>query len=290
MEYETSIERVCQFFIELSENVRKLSLVSEIIDFYKGKKSNTLETLIRMLDQMTPVIEKQMDTFLEEKLEYTPNLASILVNTKKAEVEVKNLQPILKIEQIEHNKSANVHIKKQSDEEEILLETIETIQEQETKQKSKSPVENIIKCILDAERKIEVELDLIEAQYKVLREINKAREKDLFTAKKRSEREYLGMLEKYDEDVGSFYRTMKSLSQESTLLDAKLKNLEDKMTVQEIIYEELRTERETELIKAFTRDLDNFKRNRAARIIQNSWRKYLEKLALRKKKKSKKKR
>ncbi|XP_057326316.1 uncharacterized protein LOC130668173 isoform X1 [Microplitis mediator] len=202
-----------------------------------------------------------------------------------------DLKSTIETEKILHQHFIN-DIKGQIAEEKILLEGIKAKQKwenEEKKKKTEEIIENITEKKLIEEKKIQREINLKSAEYEAIYEINKTNEEDLYNMRKTAERNYLEILAKYDKDVGMLYRTMESLIEESNELEVKLKILENKVSVQEKEYEELKNERELSILKAFTETLDNFKRNRAAKIIQRAWRGYLERQLLRKKKKSKKK-
>lgn len=64
---------------------------------------------------------------------------------------------------------------------------------------------------------------------------------------------------------------------------------QEELAIQELQYVQLKEERELAIMRAFAEDLENFKQNRAAKIIQRFWRSYHERWCMRKKKKSKKK-
>ncbi|XP_074106890.1 uncharacterized protein LOC141532454 [Cotesia typhae] len=157
------------------------------------------------------------------------------------------------------------------------------------RQKTAAIIEEIWEKKSVEEKKLLREINFKSAEYEVIYAINQNNEENLYNMRRKAEQDYLEILSKYDKDVGMIYRTMESLIEESNILEIRLKILEDKVSIQKIEYEELKNEREMAISEAFAETLNNFKRNRAARIIQRGWRGYLEHQLLKKKKKSKKK-
>ncbi|XP_057326325.1 uncharacterized protein LOC130668173 isoform X2 [Microplitis mediator] len=292
MEREIAIARINAILTELITQVKKKCCTSNVCESPSNKeRSSRLENLIKMLDVLGRIIEMRMRTSPKEERERASALASALVDGEKARVEAENLKSTIETEKILHQHFIN-DIKGQIAEEKILLEGIKAKQKwenEEKKKKTEEIIENITEKKLIEEKKIQREINLKSAEYEAIYEINKTNEEDLYNMRKTAERNYLEILAKYDKDVGMLYRTMESLIEESNELEVKLKILENKVSVQEKEYEELKNERELSILKAFTETLDNFKRNRAAKIIQRAWRGYLERQLLRKKKKSKKK-
>lgn len=61
--------------------------------------------------------------------------------------------------------------------------------------------------------------------------------------------------------------------------------MQNEYEVQSVLYLNLKKERELAMMQAFAEQLDNFEKNRAARIIQRTWRAYHERVAAKQKKK-----
>ncbi|XP_043278273.1 dynein regulatory complex protein 10-like isoform X2 [Venturia canescens] len=115
------------------------------------------------------------------------------------------------------------------------------------------------------------------------------KERDLYKRRSKSEAEYLKVLANYDKNVGALHHRMENLTDRCNQLTERLKIFQEELAIQKLRYVELKEERELIILKAFTENLENFKHNRAARIIQRFWRNYYERWSMRKKKKSKKK-
>ena len=59
--------------------------------------------------------------------------------------------------------------------------------------------------------------------------------------------------------------------------------------MQRELYIQFKKEREIALMIAFTKQLDLLRRNRAAKIIQRTWKAYFERISLKKRRKTKRK-
>ncbi|KAG8035815.1 hypothetical protein G9C98_001471 [Cotesia typhae] len=292
MEREIAIARVNAILTELITQVKKISDASKRHQVSDNEEQcSGSENLIKMLNVLGRIIEMRMQTSPREERERASTLASALVNGEKARVEAENLESTIETEKLLHQHFTN-DVKEQIAEEKILLEGIKARQKREIderKQKTAAIIEEIWEKKSVEEKKLLREINFKSAEYEVIYAINQNNEENLYNMRRKAEQDYLEILSKYDKDVGMIYRTMESLIEESNILEIRLKILEDKVSIQKIEYEELKNEREMAISEAFAETLNNFKRNRAARIIQRGWRGYLEHQLLKKKKKSKKK-
>ncbi|CAG5099527.1 Protein of unknown function [Cotesia congregata] len=293
MEREIAIARVNAILTELITQVKKISDASkrQQVSSDNEEQCSGSENLIKMLDVLGRIIEMRMRTSPREERERASTLASALVNGEKARVEAENLESTIETEKLLHQHFTN-DVKEQIAEEKILLEGIKARQKREIderKKKTAAIIEEILEKKSVEEKKLLREINFKSTEYEAIYAINQNNEENLYNMRRKAEQDYLEILSKYDKDVGMLYRTMESLIEESNILEIKLKILEDKVSIQKREYEELKNEREMAIAEAFAETLNNFKRNRAARIIQRGWRGYLERQLLKKKKKSKKK-
>ncbi|EFN82163.1 hypothetical protein EAI_09562 [Harpegnathos saltator] len=161
---------------------------------------------------------------------------------------------------------------------------------------------------------LQSEIDLAEWRLHNVVEFNAATEKILFDKCSEVEQEYTDLLSKYDRDIGACHSLLEKLSRENELVKAEKKDMEvfcsifisntfhmcdfielmllyrqEKLAVQRELYNRLKKEREITLMKAFTKKLEFFRRNRAAKVIQRAWRAYFERISLKKRRKTRKK-
>ncbi|KAK0181482.1 hypothetical protein PV327_003763 [Microctonus hyperodae] len=295
MECQIAISRICAILNELLIKIKKLTedndeLLNNIEDKFKIE-CDAVWNFINMLNHLNYLVEIRLRTSSIVERERASNLASALVNGKKAQVETETLINEIKSARMKHEYQLS-DIKAQIAEVKSSLEQIEKNQEikiTEIINESSCNMRKIMEETMEKEEKFKNEINLKNIEFENVYENNLSNERELYTMRKKTEREYLEILAIYDNNVGGLYRTMESLIEKSNLLDTNLKICQEKLEIQEIEYEILKNEKESEILKTFTENLNKFKRNRAAKIIQVAWRKYLERLLLRKKKKSKKK-
>ncbi|XP_015117563.1 uncharacterized protein LOC107041499 [Diachasma alloeum] len=258
---------------------------------YTREDQTVLSNLIKTLRHLGRIIETRMRTSPREERERASNLATALVNGKKALQEVEILKSTLEDTRLEHRNSVD-RVREEINRERELLEGIELQQTLKIKRR-REELEAQMRAVMDEtlieKRQKATEIELREIEYRSICAENLKREKEVYATRKEAERRYLGILSKYDIEVGGLHRTMETLIAESDLLANKLKTLEETLRLQEIEYVELKNERETALRRAFMEGLNGFMRHRAAKRIQRTWRAYWERQQLRKKKKSKKK-
>ncbi|XP_011309861.1 IQ domain-containing protein D isoform X2 [Fopius arisanus] len=258
---------------------------------YNTEDQTALTNLMENLEHLGRMIETRMRTTPKEERERASNLAWALVNGKKALQEAEVLRITLENTRLEHRKSVE-EVEEEIGRERKLLEKIKlqrTLEITRRREELEVQMREITDETLIEKRQMTDEITLREIEYKNTCAENLKKEKEIYAARKEVEQRYLGILSKYDREVGELHRTMESLIAESDLLENKLRTLEKALRVQEIEYVEVKNERETVLREAFMESLNSFMRERAAKRIQRTWRAYWERQLLRKKKKCKKK-
>ncbi|KAK0082868.1 hypothetical protein PV325_009718 [Microctonus aethiopoides] len=295
MECQVAISRICAILNELLIKIKKLiedndELLNNIEDKSKTE-CDAVWNFINMLNHLNYLVEIRLRTSSTVERERASNLASALVNEKKAQVETETLINEIESARMKHEYHLN-DLKAQIAEMKSSLELIEKNQERKIAEIINESSRNMTKIMeetMEKEEKLKNEINLKNVEFENIYGINLSNERELYILRKKTEHEYLEILGIYDNNVGGLYRIMESLIEKSNLLDTNLKICQEKLEIQETEYKILKNEKESEILKTFTENLNKFKRNRAAKIIQIAWRKYLERLLLRKKKKSKKK-
>ncbi|XP_014484340.1 PREDICTED: IQ domain-containing protein D-like [Dinoponera quadriceps] len=136
---------------------------------------------------------------------------------------------------------------------------------------------------------LQSEIDSAERRLHNIMEFNATTEKILLDNCAEVEQKLTDLLAKYDHDIGTCHTLMEKLTKEKELLNAEKKDMEDQLVVQRALYTQLKKEREITLMKAFTKKLELFKRNRAAKTIQKAWRAYFERISQRRRRKARRK-
>ncbi|XP_011143142.1 dynein regulatory complex protein 10 [Harpegnathos saltator] len=176
--------------------------------------------------------------------------------------------------------------------EEKLMESIKEMSEANISKEienSTSKMVNVKEQEEARQKLLQSEIDLAEWRLHNVVEFNAATEKILFDKCSEVEQEYTDLLSKYDRDIGACHSLLEKLSRENELVKAEKKDMEEKLAVQRELYNRLKKEREITLMKAFTKKLEFFRRNRAAKVIQRAWRAYFERISLKKRRKTRKK-
>ncbi|TGZ51487.1 uncharacterized protein [Temnothorax longispinosus] len=178
-----------------------------------------------------------------------------------------------------------------NDEEEIMRSIRETSEIEIPREREESMREMLIVREREEARKelLRSEIDSAERRLHDVIESNATSEKKLFDICAKVEQEYITFLAKYDCDIGASHTLTEELSRDNEAVKAKIKEIEDQLTVQRELYVRFKKEREIALMIAFTEKLQLFRRNQAAKIIQRAWRAYFERISLKKRRKMKRK-
>ncbi|KAL0118221.1 hypothetical protein PUN28_009104 [Cardiocondyla obscurior] len=118
---------------------------------------------------------------------------------------------------------------------------------------------------------------------------NAASEKTLFDMCAKIEQEYIALLAQYDRDIGVSHALKEQLLKDNEAIKTEINEMEAQLVVQRKVYTQFKNEQEIALMKAFTEKLELFKRNRAAKVIQRTWKAYLERISLKKRRKARRK-
>ncbi|KAJ8668954.1 hypothetical protein QAD02_000213 [Eretmocerus hayati] len=125
-----------------------------------------------------------------------------------------------------------------------------------------------------------------EAMLEALEKANLDREYNLRKKCKKLERRHLVAKSAYDQDLLKLDELKEALGKQLFVTNEHLEVLQNQFEMQESLYQDLREERELAIMKAFAEAMARFEKNRAARIIQRTWRAYYERVSSRRKKKS----
>ncbi|KYM87833.1 hypothetical protein ALC53_03268 [Atta colombica] len=251
-----------------------------------------------LLQEIIDLIEL-LKKFVISRMKKTPNVESMhAINlhdcrTKIAEVlaELEALQEMSE----EQNSSSEIFLRDivicVNDEEEIMQSIKETSEVEIPKEIEESMREMMnVREREETRRKIlQSEIDSAERRLHNITEFNATSEKKLFDICANIEQQYIALLAKYDCDIGASHALTEELSKNNEIIKGKIKEMEDQLIVQRELYIQFKKQREIALMIAFTKQLDLLRRNRAAKIIQRTWKAYFERISLKKRRKTKRK-
>ncbi|CAL1683440.1 unnamed protein product [Lasius platythorax] len=177
-----------------------------------------------------------------------------------------------------------------NDEEEIMRSIRKTSELEIPKEMEESMQKMLIVGEEEEARKKSLQSEIDSAKCKLygVMEFNAVAERKLFDVCAKVERKYVDLLAKYDRDIGGFHALTEKLSKDKEIIKAETKDMEDQLSVQRVLYTRFKKEREIALMIAFTEKLNFFRRTRAAKIIQKTWRAYYERISLKKRRKRRK--
>ncbi|EZA47150.1 hypothetical protein X777_16615 [Ooceraea biroi] len=177
-----------------------------------------------------------------------------------------------------------------NNEEQIMRNIRETSEVEIPKEIEESMQTMLIIKQREEERKkqLQSEIDATEHRLQEIMKRNALNERKLHDIAE-LERKYTDFLAKYDCDIGASYTLREKLLKDYEAIKAETKKMEDQLVIQRELYIRYNKEREIALRKAFTEKLEFFRRTRAAKIIQRTWKTYLERTSLKKRRKTKKK-
>ncbi|GAB1861312.1 Dynein regulatory complex protein 10 [Camponotus japonicus] len=251
-------------------------LLQEIIDlielfkkFVKSRMKRTSEAermhVINMHECRTKIAENLLELEVLQKISDEQNLnfeiflKDIVVCVNDEEEIIRNIQ-----------QTSEVEIPREI--EESMRQMLIVGEQEETRRKS-----------------LESEIDLAKRRLYDIIEFNALAEKKLFDICAEVEQKYVDLLAKYDRDIGAFHALTEKLSKDKEDIKAETNHMEDQLKVQRVLYIRFKKQREIALMIAFTKKLDFFRQNRAAKVIQRTWRAYYERISLRKRRKTRRK-
>ncbi|OXU28483.1 hypothetical protein TSAR_013363 [Trichomalopsis sarcophagae] len=142
--------------------------------------------------------------------------------------------------------------------------------------------------VIEEKHNLDVQLDANEGLVEQLIQADLEREKSLRYYCVKSEKRYIAAQCEYDRDLNKLNELKETLEMQLRVTKTHFEILKNEYDVQSVLFRNLKKERELAMMQAFAEQLDNFEKNRAARIIQRTWRSYHERCLSSKKKKKKK--
>ncbi|XP_050490201.1 uncharacterized protein LOC126873399, partial [Bombus huntii] len=133
-------------------------------------------------------------------------------------------------------------------------------------------------------RSVEVEVEWFDLRLKSLDGICYLRMNDLCNERYKARRRCLDQFEKYDRNIGSLYVYKLSLRIRQNLLNEEYAILQDHLVAQRSLYKRLKEESELDVKRAFLANVEYFRANHAARIIQRNWKLYCARMSWKKRK------
>ncbi|CAD1474729.1 unnamed protein product [Heterotrigona itama] len=131
-------------------------------------------------------------------------------------------------------------------------------------------------------RSIEREIEWLDHRSKSLGEMYRLRMDALCNERREMRKRHLDRLEEYDTNIESLYACKISLLLKKNCIDEEYVVLQDRLLVQRSLYERSKEENELNAEKIFLANVEYFRRNHAAKIIQRNWKLYRARVPLRK--------
>ncbi|XP_060825286.1 uncharacterized protein LOC132912137 [Bombus pascuorum] len=133
-------------------------------------------------------------------------------------------------------------------------------------------------------RSVKVEVERFDLRMKSLDGICYLRMNDLCNERYKARERCLGQFEKYDRNIGSLYVYKLSLRIRQNLLNKEYAILQDHLVAQRRFHKRLKEESELDVRRAFLANVEYFRSNHAARIIQRNWKLYCARMSWKKRK------
>lgn len=251
--------------------------------------------LLREINELVELLKKcvisRMKRTPDVECTYAINLHDCRTKIAEILVELEALQEVSE----EQDSSSEIFLRDivtcLNDEEEIMRSIRETSEVEIPREIEESMREMLNVREREETRKkvLQSEIDSAERRLYNVIEFNATSEKKLFDICGKVEQQYITILTKYDCDISASHALTEKLSKDNEVIKAKIKEMEDQLTVQRKLYVQFKNEQEIALMKAFNEKLELFRRNRAAKTIQRTWRAYFERISLKKRRKTKRK-
>ncbi|XP_072760893.1 uncharacterized protein [Anoplolepis gracilipes] len=253
--------------------------------------SSLLKKFIDLIDLFKKFVKYRMKRSSEVERMHVINLHEY--RTKIAET-LSELEVLQKISD-EQNSNFEIFLRDilvcVNDEEEIIRSIRKTSELEIPREMEESMRKMLIAREREETRKksMESEIDLAKRKLHGVMEFNAITERKLLDVCAEVEQKYIDLLAKYDRDIGAFHALTEKLSKDKEVIKEETKNINDQLSVQRVLYTQFKKEREIALMIAFTKKLEFFRRNHAAKIIQKAWKAYFERISLRKRRKARRK-
>ncbi|XP_043664034.1 nucleoporin GLE1 isoform X1 [Vespula pensylvanica] len=277
-QYEIAIQRMVNLLVEFTKKI-------------KAMKCLTLEKLIDELNIFKILIEKEMRTTPMIRKTYEIKIRTCQKDLKMAVKDVDALRCSLEEEILKFNEFKEETIIDIAKEESISRSITEMAKKKMAEQIEKSEHE-IMRICKEHQNKMELlrtEIDSFDEKIKLINAENATREKDLRTTRLKVQNKAIEVLAKYDRVIGTKYKLLEELTTTNNALKEEQEELRTRLMDQNELYVRLKEEQEKEIMIAFLERMKHFQQNRAAKIIQKTWRSYHERQLLKRKKKTKRK-
>ncbi|KAL2720453.1 nucleoporin GLE1 isoform X1 [Vespula squamosa] len=277
-QYEITIQRIVNLFVEFTEKI-------------KAMKCLTLEKLIDDLNIFKILMEKEMRTTPMIRKTYEIKIRTCQKDLKMAVKDAEALRCSLEEEISKFNEFKEETIIDIAKEESIIQSIKEMAKKKMAEQieKSEHEIMNICKEHQNKMELLRTEINSFGEKIKLINAENATREKDLRTIRLQVQKKSIDILAKYDRVIGTKHKSLEKLTTTNNTLKEEQEELRTRLIDQNKLYVRLKEEKEKEIMIAFLEKMKHFQQNRAAKIIQKTWRSYRERQLLKRKKKTKRK-
>ncbi|XP_043496809.1 dynein regulatory complex protein 10 isoform X1 [Polistes fuscatus] len=275
---EIAIQRMVQLFTEFTKKIEAMgySTLTKLID-----ELNLFKILIEKEMRTTPMIERM------NKIK----IRSYKDNLKMAEKDVELLRRSLEEETLNFKKFKEETVIDIAKEESIIRsikkmaenKMAEEIKKSEYKRKATS------KEYKNKMELLQAEIVSFDEKIKSINDENAAREKELQAIRSQIQNKSIDLLAQYDRVINTKNQLLEKLKIQNDVLKKEQHELHTHLISQNELYNNLKEEQEKSIATAFLERVTNFKQNRAAKIIQRTWRSYRERQLLKRKRKTKRK-
>ncbi|XP_024941336.1 dynein regulatory complex protein 10 [Cephus cinctus] len=311
----STVQKTCEFYSSFSEDADnsnfedfnsftynpQLTIVIEILHNYpevhelaekllKDVPASS-KSLIYSLELFSNIMEKRMRTTPTEHRQHELKLRNAFKSAKKSEEDIVALQEMLEEQQSRHNeiiRELNDSIAR----DESLMAKIKKRLDDERTNKVNESESQMVKSFSEMramQESLQSEINNCTERLKVIMQDNAQREKELRARRTKVESQFVALLGKYDTEIGARHQLMESLMAESEALRKEQEDIQSELNTQSVLYTKWKEEKELATMEAFKERLNDFVRNRAAKVIQKAWQTHNQRNVTRKKKKSKKK-
>ncbi|XP_043464312.1 dynein regulatory complex protein 10-like [Leptopilina heterotoma] len=278
----------------------KLTLLLEVLSHYPriGKLTKKflenaptrIKNLIKCVNIFNDIVEERIRTTPSEERKYKLKLRNASAVLEKAKIELEPLKITLDEQRNKHLEFVK-GISEEIDKCEKLIEQTQTEHKRSITKIVNDSESVMVSTYLEMREKQETiknQIEIHEEEYKKLLDECASREKILHEAHLKSQKQLMSSLINYDANIKALHLSKVELSSNLNKLIMEFKDLQDAYNVQATSYAILKQEKEEALMKAFAEKMENFSSNRAAKIIQRTWREYRIRMASKRKKKLKK--
>ncbi|XP_053995985.1 uncharacterized protein LOC128885758 isoform X1 [Hylaeus anthracinus] len=261
-----------------------LGNVTEKNSYSQTKALIEIIELHRYLIQNQDKLEKK--NFLKKYPSWNAKLQDLAINIKKATIEVRQ-----RTFDLTKQRSHFIQFQQKAEVDRTAAKFLKTNVKRYLEYMLATQISEFTSKILIAnqenemrKKRIQNEAKSLEFHLKSAAMIHDLRKTDLYHTRFKTKKQYLDQLAKYDENIEKLYACKISLLVDKDSIEKEYVAIQNQLIGQRSLYNRLKEEHKQNVTKAFIGKLENFRRNRAARLIQQNWRSYCARVSAKKRK------